>query len=107
MRIANEFDISDSLSQLVERSAGSHQQRCAARGWNDAMRTPIQKSYTDRMLQDGNRLRDRGSRYTELGAGFRHAAVFNDGQEDEQVTQPQSAANLLVPLDRCSHKEST
>jgi ribonuclease BN (tRNA processing enzyme) len=38
MRIANEFDISDSLTQLVERSAGSHQKRCAARGCNDALR---------------------------------------------------------------------
>ena len=41
----------------------------------------------------------------ELDAGFGHAAAFDHREEDEQVAQPDAAADLLLPLDGSRHKE--
>src|ERR1700730_3990501 len=90
----------DSLPELVECGAPSCQQGFAIRGSDDTLRTA-----TERMLQGGNHLRNRGGRYAELGAGLGHAAVLHHGEEDEQITQPQSAADLVFPLNQSRHKE--
>src|SRR5215467_870756 len=55
-RIGDEFNVLDSLVELVESSSASHQQRFAVAGRNDAFRASIKKSYAERMLQRGNDL---------------------------------------------------
>ena len=43
----------------------------------------------------------------ELGSGFSHAAVFDDGEKDEQIAQSNAATDLLLPLDESCHKAFT
>jgi len=59
------------------------------------------------VLEVSDHFGDRRRRDAELGASFRHAAVFHYGEEDEQVAQPHAAADLLFPLDEPRHKVIT
>jgi hypothetical protein len=59
------------------------------------------------MLEGRDHLRDRRGRHAELGTGLGHAAVLDDREEDGQVAQPQSAADLPFPRDEPSHEVLT
>ena len=101
--IGDVLDVPDALPQLVEGGPAAPQQGFAIGSGNDTLRAAIEQPHAERMLQGGDRFRDRRSRDAELGAGPRHAAVLDHGEEDEQVAQPQSAADLLFPRDRPGH----
>ena len=56
------------------------------------------------MLQIGDELRDRGMRYAELRGSLRKTAVLYDHEEHVQVPQPQTPADVTVPVDDLGHK---
>ena len=58
----------------------------------------VKQGDPERMLQRGNRLRDRGLRHAEMRAGLGHAAVLDDREQDMQVTQPHPPTDPAVPI---------
>src|SRR4051812_6014712 len=100
MRIADELDLLYPLTQLIECGARACQQRFAIGGHDDALRTSIEESRAQHMLQASNDGGHGRGRNAELDARLRHAAAVDDREENEQISQLHAAADLFFPVDR-------
>jgi hypothetical protein len=58
------------------------------------------------MLEICDHFGDCGCRDFELRRSFRHAATSGDREEDMQVAQLQSSAELIFPIDFFPHSEN-
>jgi hypothetical protein len=71
----------------------------------DAARTAVEQPCAESVLQVGDELRHRGMRHAKVGGRLCQTSMLHDSEEDVQVPQPQSAANVVVPIDDLSHKQ--
>jgi hypothetical protein len=65
---------------------------------------PVEKLYTDRVLEVTDDFRYCGLRYAKMHGGSRHAPMLAGRQEHMQVAQPDAPANLAFPIDFSSHR---
>src|SRR5262245_65992533 len=63
------------------------------------MWTAIKKAGTDRILKCRNRLRYGRLGYRKVGGGFRHAAEFDDSEQDLQVSQFDTMTDSVVGIE--------
>src|SRR5262245_30489750 len=104
-RIGQELDCFDGLLQVVERRHAALEQGLTIEGWLDAFCAPIEETHADGVLKIGDDLRDNGLGYAKFGGRFGHAASARDSHKHMQVTELQSPAELLVPIDSSDHRK--
>jgi hypothetical protein len=106
-RVREEFDVSDTLLELVKRNLAALEQSRGVHGGLHALRASVEQLDPERMLEIRNHLGNGRRGHVELRRGSRHAAAFRDGEEHVQVAQLEPPAQLPLPVDLPSHKENT
>ena len=102
--IGQEFDVPDSLPQLVECHPAAREQRAGIHRRLDAARAAIEKPRAQSMLQIGDHLRHGWLGNPELYRRLGQAARLHDREEHAQVPQAQASADVIVPVGYLDHK---
>jgi hypothetical protein len=105
-RVGQELDILDSLPQLIEYRPRARQQRVPVHGGLDTARAAVEKLRAQGVFEIGNHLRHGGLRYAELRGGLCHAPVLDDREEQVQVPQFETPANLTVGIELSWHRQN-
>jgi len=95
--IGQEFDILDALAQIVEYGHSTIKQCAAVLGGLDSLRTAVKKWNAQRALQVCNGLGHGGLGHMEMVSRLPHAAHFDDGHQNIEFAQLQTALGLIVP----------
>src|SRR5262245_35061887 len=103
--ISQVLDIFDALFQFVEYRNASFEQRIAIHRWLDSLRRSVQKPHAERVLKICDDFRNGRLGNSELYGRLGHAAVLNDRVEDVQVAQPETPADLALPIDLAQHRK--
>ena len=99
-RIAEEFDVLDALSELIEDRKPALDNRLAILRRADSARTAIEEADTERVFQIGNRSRNGRLRSCKAFRRLVHAARLHHGHEDAHIVQLQAPFDAIDPVHR-------
>ena len=105
-RIGKRCQVLNALSQFVEHCDASLDERAAIRCRLDALPAAIEQAHAEGVFKMGDRRGNGGLRHIEGDRRLPHAAGLNDGEENIQVSQPETAADTVVPLRGGGHSKS-
>lgn len=102
-RVGQKLDVSYALLQFIECDQAASQQGLAINSWHDAPAGTIEKTHAQCVLQIANRLGDRSLGDMKVLGGLCHTSPSYDGEIRVQIAEPQTPANLIIPIDRLRH----
>ena len=100
-RIGEKLDIPDSLIKFVDGGDAAFEQRAAILRGLDAVRTPVEKRYTEYLFGVSKRSRNGRLGYRQSRCRFRHTARVGHGKENFQLAQLEPAPRALMSIHCC------
>ncbi len=97
VRVGEEFNVFDALSQLVKGGVAPVEYSAAGFGQFDPAPRPFEKLYAQGVLKITDRARDHRVRHGKLVRRPGHAAVLSDGKQDVEVAQLDTASDPVIP----------